>query len=260
MTPNTTETPHKSPHTPHRAFGGPRLTALALLVAIAGCGGGSSPAEPASCTNVAGSYRASGSNSCGGTVTNQPVVVAQSVCSFTAALPGATVTGTISGNTAALALVFVAPCAGTASGTAMLTSSAIVGTYSGTATASGAGCCPLGADVHPKKVLQNEEKGEEDSRRGESVAEAMHGIRLIRALTPGLFETGLPTIADEEMRFNRAASLAWRRSLRKRDREMGFDRRRADRAYTRLFLRMHDRLLESASERKMREMRNLSAP
>ena len=123
---------------------GSRLLALALLATLAACGGGSSPAEPVSCTNVAGSYRAAGSNSCGGSYTGQPVTVAQSGCNFTATTPNGTITGIGSGSSATLSLVFSLPCAGTATGTATLTSSAIVGTYPGTVTTSGFGCCSLG--------------------------------------------------------------------------------------------------------------------
>ena len=44
----------------HRSFFMRRFALCATVLVILGCGGGSSsPSEPASCTNVAGSYRAS---------------------------------------------------------------------------------------------------------------------------------------------------------------------------------------------------------
>ena len=124
-------------------FGLPLL--LAAFVGGAGCGGKDSPTDVASCTNVAGSYLASSSNSCGGTSTNQPVTVAQSGCNFSATIPGGNVTGTISGNSGTFSIAFAPPCGGTATGAATITSTAVVGTFAGSITTTGPGCCPLGA-------------------------------------------------------------------------------------------------------------------
>ena len=118
----------------------PLLTVLLLLAC-----GHDSPTESTSCSAVAGSYRAAGANSCGGSYSGQPVTISQSGCSFTGAIPGGSLTGTILSSTSAtFTLVIAPPCGGTVSGTATFSSLAVNGTYTGTVTSSGPGCCPLG--------------------------------------------------------------------------------------------------------------------
>jgi hypothetical protein len=114
---------------------------LASLFALS-CGG--SPTSPANCINLAGTYNGAFNNSCGGSATNVPVVVAQQGCSFSATIPGiANVQGTINGSTATFTETFLTCMGGTATGTATVSSSAINGTFSGTSN-GGAGCCPAG--------------------------------------------------------------------------------------------------------------------
>lgn len=123
-----------------------RLTCGALLAALstvlASCGGSSGPTAP-NCQNLAGSYNATVTNSCGG-IAQGTVVVAQNGCSFTAAIPGtSTVTGTINGNSFTFTGSTAAPCAAPISGSGMISTSAVNGTFQGT-SAGGFGCCPAG--------------------------------------------------------------------------------------------------------------------
>lgn len=123
------------------------LGALALVLALIGaqlvaCGGSSSPTAP-KCSDASGTYTAIVANSCGGTGRGI-VVLAQSGCSFTALLPGAsTLQGTVSGNTFTFSGVFASPCAGTFSGSGTVTAGAVNGTFTGTSQ-GGPGCCPAG--------------------------------------------------------------------------------------------------------------------
>jgi len=110
---------------------------VALVAACGGGGGGRGPTAPA-CVNLAGSWNASYSNSCGGRGSGL-VVIAQNACNFTAAFPGeGTATGSLSGSTFTFSFVF-SPCSGSATGSGSLTGNAVNGTYQG--TASGFGCC-----------------------------------------------------------------------------------------------------------------------
>jgi hypothetical protein len=114
----------------------------AIFCSLTSCGvGRNSPSEPASCDNVAGSYNATFSNSCGGSGSGI-VIVAQVGCTFNALIPGfggGTIAGQINGSSATFTLFFAAPCSGSASGTAIVGRTAISGTYTGGAT--GFGCC-----------------------------------------------------------------------------------------------------------------------
>ena len=119
-----------------------RSAALAAaLLWVVSCGAGShSPTEP-SCTQVSGTYDASFVNSCGGSGSGV-VLVGQLGCTFDALIPGfggGSVAGEITGNSSVFTLYFSYPCAGSASGTATITSTTIHGTFSGGAT--GVGCC-----------------------------------------------------------------------------------------------------------------------
>jgi hypothetical protein len=115
----------------------------AAFLTLTSCGvGRHSPSEPAfSCEDVAGSYNATFSNSCGGSGTGI-VVVAQVGCSFSGLIPGfggGTIAGQINGRTATFTLFFSAPCSGSATGTATVSRTTISGTFTGGAT--GFGCC-----------------------------------------------------------------------------------------------------------------------
>jgi hypothetical protein len=102
--------------------------------------GRSPPSEPQfSCDDIAGSYDATFSNSCGGFGI---VILAQVGCTFSGLIPGfggGTIAGQINGRTATFTLFFAAPCSGSASGTATVSRTAISGTFTGGAT--GFGCC-----------------------------------------------------------------------------------------------------------------------
>lgn len=120
-----------------------RIAALSVtLFLLISCGvGRKSPSEPVYCDDVAGSYNATFSNSCGGSGSGI-VIVAQVGCTFNALIPGfggGTIAGQINGNSATFTLYFAAPCSGSASGTATVGRTAISGTYTGGAT--GFGCC-----------------------------------------------------------------------------------------------------------------------
>ena len=121
-----------------------RIAALAAgVLSLDSCGfGRHSPSEPAfSCDDVAGSYNATFSNSCGGSGTGV-VIVAQVGCTFSGLIPGfggGTIAGEIRGRSATFTLFFAAPCSGSATGTAIVNRNSISGTYAGGAT--GFGCC-----------------------------------------------------------------------------------------------------------------------
>ena len=121
-----------------------RLAAVAAaFLTLTSCGvGRHSPSEPAfSCDEVAGSYDATFSNSCGGSG-NGVVIVAQVGCTFTGLIPGfggGTIAGQINGRSATFTLFFAAPCSGSATGTAIVGRNSISGTFTGGAT--GFGCC-----------------------------------------------------------------------------------------------------------------------
>jgi hypothetical protein len=121
-----------------------RIGALsAAFLSLTSCGiGRSSPSEPHfSCDDIAGSYNATFSNSCGGSGTGV-VIVAQVGCTFSGLIPGfggGTIAGQINGRSATFTLFFAAPCSGSATGTATVSHTAISGTYTGGAT--GFGCC-----------------------------------------------------------------------------------------------------------------------
>ena len=90
------------------------------------------------CTNIAGSWTFTWSNRCGA-FGSSAVVVDQASCSFTAATPLGTMSGTIYGNSVQFTIA-VSPCSGSATGEATAFSTrGIAGTYSG--QISGAGCC-----------------------------------------------------------------------------------------------------------------------
>ncbi len=90
------------------------------------------------CADISGTWTFAWCNRCGATGSG-PVVVTQSGCSFTAATPLGTMSGTIYGNSTQFSVV-TSPCAGSATGDATVFSSqGIAGTYSG--LISGAGCC-----------------------------------------------------------------------------------------------------------------------
>lgn len=113
------------------------------FLSLASCGvGRNSPSEPRfSCDDIAGTYNASFSNSCGGSGSGI-VIVLQTGCTFSALIPGfggGTVAGQINGRSASFTLFFAAPCSGSATGTATVSRTAISGTYAGGAT--GFGCC-----------------------------------------------------------------------------------------------------------------------
>jgi hypothetical protein len=118
-------------------------TLAATFLSLTSCGiGRSSPSEPRfSCDDIAGSYNATFSNSCGGSGTGV-VIVAQVGCTFSGLIPGfggGTIAGQINGRSATFTLFFAAPCSGSATGTATVSRTAISGTYTGGAT--GFGCC-----------------------------------------------------------------------------------------------------------------------
>lgn len=121
-----------------------RTAALAAVFAsLTSCGvGRHSPSEPAfNCDDVAGTYNATFSNSCGGSG-NGVVLVAQVGCTFSGLIPGfggGTIAGEIRGRSATFTLFFAAPCSGSATGTAFVSRNSISGTYAGGAT--GFGCC-----------------------------------------------------------------------------------------------------------------------
>lgn len=121
-----------------------RIAALSVtFLSLASCGvGRHSPAEPIfNCDDIAGTYTASFSNSCGGSGSGI-VIVAQVGCTFSALVPGfggGTIAGEINGRSATFTLFFAAPCSGSASGAATVGRNAITGTYTGGAT--GFGCC-----------------------------------------------------------------------------------------------------------------------
>jgi hypothetical protein len=121
-----------------------RVAALfAAFLSLTSCGvGRNSPSEPGfSCDDVAGSYNATFSNSCGGSGTGV-VIVAQVGCTFSGLIPGfggGTIAGEINGRSATFTLFFAAPCSGSATGTATVSRTAISGTFTGGST--GFGCC-----------------------------------------------------------------------------------------------------------------------
>ena len=121
-----------------------RVSALfSAFLSLTSCGlGRSSPSEPQfSCDDIAGSYDATFSNSCGGSGSGI-VILAQVGCTFSGLIPGfggGTIAGQINGRTATFTLFFAAPCSGSAAGTATVSRTAISGTYAGGAT--GFGCC-----------------------------------------------------------------------------------------------------------------------
>ncbi len=115
----------------------------ATFLSLTSCGlGRSSPSEPRfSCDDVAGTYDATFSNSCGGSGTGV-VVVAQVGCTFSGLIPGfggGTIAGEIRGRSATFTLFFAAPCSGSATGSATVSRNTISGTFAGGAT--GFGCC-----------------------------------------------------------------------------------------------------------------------
>ena len=121
-----------------------RIAVLSVtFLSLASCGvGRRSPSEPFfDCDDIAGSYNATFSNSCGGSGSGI-VIVAQVGCTFSALIPGfggGTIAGEIRGRSATFTLFFAAPCSGSASGTANVGRNAITGTFAGGAT--GFGCC-----------------------------------------------------------------------------------------------------------------------
>ncbi len=115
----------------------------ATFLSLASCGvGRHSPSEPRfSCDDIAGTYDATFSNSCGGSGSGI-VIVLQTGCTFSALIPGfggGTIAGQINGRSANFTLFFAAPCSGSATGTATVSRTTISGTYAGGAT--GFGCC-----------------------------------------------------------------------------------------------------------------------
>jgi hypothetical protein len=111
-----------------------------FLAATIACDDGNdgSPTSP-SCSNIAGTWDIAATNSCG-FQSSGAVVVAQSACNFSAAVPlQGTVQGTINGSRASFTLAFASPCGGSATGTATIFGNAVNGTFSGRAT--GQGCC-----------------------------------------------------------------------------------------------------------------------
>lgn len=121
-----------------------RIAALSVtFLSLASCGvGRRDPSEPFfNCDNIAGTYDATFSNSCGGSGTGI-VLVAQTGCTFSALIPGlggGTIAGEIRGSSATFTLFFAAPCSGSATGTANVGRTAVTGTFAGGAT--GFGCC-----------------------------------------------------------------------------------------------------------------------
>lgn len=121
-----------------------RVAALAAaFVTLTSCGvGRRSPSEPAfNCDDVAGTYDATFSNSCGGSGSGI-VLVLQTGCTFSAVIPGfggGTIAGEIRGRSATFTLFFAAPCSGSATGTGTVSRNSISGTFAGGAT--GFGCC-----------------------------------------------------------------------------------------------------------------------
>lgn len=116
---------------------------FATFLCLTSCGvGRNSPSEPVfPCDDIAGTYNATFSNSCGGSGTGV-VIVAQVGCTFSGLIPGfggGTIAGQINGGSANFTLFFAAPCSGSATGTATVSRTAISGTYTGGAT--GFGCC-----------------------------------------------------------------------------------------------------------------------
>jgi hypothetical protein len=121
-----------------------RIAVLSVtFLSLASCGvGRRSPSEPFfNCDDIAGTYDATFSNSCGGSGSGI-VIVAQVGCTFSALVPGfggGTIAGEINGRSATFTLFFAAPCSGSATGTATVGRNAITGTFAGGAT--GFGCC-----------------------------------------------------------------------------------------------------------------------
>jgi hypothetical protein len=123
-----------------------RLWLIAVIAVLIGgstmlvrCGGSSSPTEPSSCANIAGTWTIRYANSCGGSLTDR-LTITQNGCTVSGSGSGETITGTINGSTGTFRLTYSGTCSGSGTGTGSISGNTITGTYAAQIS-GGSACC-----------------------------------------------------------------------------------------------------------------------